>query len=66
MYHVLMQTAGGTANLIPTSWAFSDLTGAIGSIAGLDLVKLPFFGLVGFSILLIIARRLKGTVKAGR
>jgi hypothetical protein len=53
-------------DLIPSTWTFVDLTGAVASVAGLDIVKLPFFALLALSILILVASRLKRAIKAGK
>jgi hypothetical protein len=54
-----------TSDIIPSTWAFSDLTGGIAAIANLDLVKLTFFGLLALSVLVFVAMKIKRLVKAG-
>lgn len=63
---MVMLQAAGPEDLIPSTWTFADLTGAIGAIAGSDMVKLPFFGLLALGLLITVASRLKRVVKSGR
>lgn len=65
MAAVVLQTLDAS-DLIPSTWAFADLTAAIGAIAGMDIVKYPFIGLLALSLLITVATRLKRTVKAGK
>jgi hypothetical protein len=63
--HAFAQTPT-PSDIIPSTWTFADLTGAIAAIANLDVVKLTFFGLLALGILIVVAMRLKRLVKAGR
>lgn len=56
----------GPGDIIPSTWAFSDLTGAMGAVASNELVKVTFFGLLGLSLLIVVATRLKRAIKAGK
>ena len=56
----------GADDIVPTTWTFTDLTAAISAIAGLDIVKLTFLGLVALAILVFVARKVKSLVMAGR
>ena len=54
------------SDIVPSTWTFSDLTGAIAAIAAVDLIQLTFFGLLGLAVLMMVARKVKGLVKSGR
>jgi hypothetical protein len=61
----LPSTTSVPSDIIPSTWTFVDLTGGIAAIAGLDLIKLTFFGLLALSVLVFVAMKIKRLVKAG-